>query len=188
MESPLRIFSVGTFFYYQKDSLFFLFQLLENKKDDILVQSFWSTALKPSLETLDQLDIKSTCEEFDSEYEDEFFEEIGILPLTSFQEKEMAQFRRIRASKEARQTEFILLKEQANQAFQDQNFTESIRLYSLAAPYSKYDLEVYEKRGISYLKMNQFIHAIADFEYFLSHQPNDETILKLLDEAKNRIK
>jgi tetratricopeptide (TPR) repeat protein len=188
MESPLRIFSVGTFFYYQKDSLFFLFQLLENKKDDVLVQSFWSTALKPSIDTLDQLDIKSTCEEFDSEYEDEFFEEIGMQPLTTFQEKEMAQFRRIRASKEARQTEFILLKEQANQAFQDQNFTESIRLYSLAAPYSKYDLEVYEKRGISYLKMNQFIHAIADFEYFLSHQPNDETILKLLDEAKNRIK
>lgn len=187
MQSELRSFAVGTYFYYQKDSLYFLFQLLENHQEELLVKSYWSTALLPTLDNMVHLDVKCMCEPFDSEYEDEFFETIGQTEITESQVKEIVQYQRIKASKEARQTEFILLKEQAKTAFEKRDYLEAIRLYSLAAPYSKYDMEIYLNRGLSYLEAKQYANALADFDYYLCYHPTDEQVLAAVEQAKKAL-
>ena len=57
-------------------------------------------------------------------------------------------------------------------------------MFSLAAPYSKYDIELYEKRGLSYLKLEQYSDALADFDYYLIHNPDNEIVQAAVKSAR----
>jgi regulator of sirC expression with transglutaminase-like and TPR domain len=59
-----------------------------------------------------------------------------------------------------------------------------VRLFSLAAPYSKFDIELYEKRGLSYLQLGQYSDALADFDYYLIQDPNHALVLAAVESAK----
>lgn len=185
MKSEVEILPVGTYFYFRKDSLYYLFQLLEVSPNQILVQTFWSTTNVPSMDKLHQFDVKSACSEFNEEF-DELIE-IGRAEITSNQQEEIAQFLKIKASKIAREAGFLTLKREAVEAFEKMEYPEAIRLFSLAAPYSKYDVEIYEKRGIAYLKLEQYFDALADFEYYLLHNPENEIVKAALQSVKEEI-
>jgi len=95
MKSAVEILPIGTYFYFRKDSLYYLFQLLEISPNQVLVQTFWSTTHVPSLEKLNQLDVKSTCSEFNEEFDELIV--IGTEEITTEQEQEIAQFQKIKA-------------------------------------------------------------------------------------------
>ncbi|WP_430405404.1 tetratricopeptide repeat protein [Fluviicola sp.] len=185
MKSELATLSLGSYFYFRKDSLYYLFQLLEYNPNQILVQSFWSTTNVPSMEKLHQFDVKSACSEFDEEFDELTI--IGKEKITADQKQEITQFLKIKAGKIAREAGFMTLKREAVDAFEKGEYPEAIRLFSLAAPYSKYDIEIYEKRGIAYLKLGQYIDALADFEYYLMHNPENEIVNAALQSAKKEI-
>jgi tetratricopeptide (TPR) repeat protein len=174
MKSAVELFPIGTYFYFRRDSLYYLFQLLEVSPNQILVQTFWSTTNVPSMDKFYQFDVKSACSEFDEQFDE--LVEIGKEEITAEQQKEIAQFRKIKASKVARESGFLTLKREALEAFEKGEYQEAVRLFSLAAPYSKYDIELYEKRGLSYLKLKQYSDALADFDYYLIHDPNNERV------------
>lgn len=181
MKSELEIVPVGTYFYFRKDSLYYLFQLLEISPNQILVQPFWSTTNVPSMDKLHQFDVKSTCSEFDEKFDELVI--IGKAAITAAQKNEIAQYLKIKASKIAREAGFLTLKREAMEAFEKGEYREAIRLFSLAAPYSKYDIELYEKRGLSYLKLEQYADALADFDYYLIHNPNNEMVRAAMKKA-----
>jgi len=79
------------------------------------------------------------------------------------------------------------LKREAIDAFEKGEYSEAIRLFSLAAPYSKYDVEIYEKRGIAYLKLEYYFDALADFEYYLLHDPKNEIVKAALQSVRKEI-
>jgi regulator of sirC expression with transglutaminase-like and TPR domain len=185
MKSAVEILPIGTYFYFRKDSLYYLFQLLEISPNQILVQTFWSTTNVPSLDKFNQLDVKSACSEFEEEFDELIV--IGKEKITAEQKQEIAQFQKIKASKIAREAGFLTLKREALEAFEKMEYPEAIRLFSLAAPYSKYDIEIYEKRGIAYLKLEHYFDALADFEYYLMHDPKNEIVKAALQSAKKEI-
>lgn len=182
MKSALSQLPVGTYFYFRKDSLYYLFQLLEISANYTLVQQFWSTTNVPSMEKLHQFDVKSACSEFDEAF-DELIS-IGQEEITENQLQEIAQFLKIKTARIARDSGFLALKKQAVEAFEKGEYQEAVRLFSLAAPYSKYDIEIYEKRGLCYLKLGQYSNAMADFDYYLIHDPSNEIVLAAMDSAK----
>ena len=182
MKSELEIVPVGTYFYFRKDSLYYLFQLLEISPKQILVQRFWSTTNVPSMDKLNQFDVKSTCSEFDEEF-DELIH-IGREEITENQLGEIAQFQKIKTAKIAREAGFLTLKKEAVEAFEKKDYQEAVRLFSLAAPYSKYDIEIYEKRGLCYLHLDLFADAIADFDYYLIQDPENELVKAAAESAK----
>lgn len=182
MKSALEILPIGTYFYFRKDSLYYLFQLLEVSPNQILVQTFWSTTNVPSMDKFYQFDIKSACSEFDEQFDE--LVEIGKEEITAEQQNEIAQFRKIKASKVAREAGFLTLKREALEAFEKGEYREAVRLFSLAAPYSKYDIELYEKRGLSYLELEQYSDALADFDYYLIHDPNNEIVQAAVKSAR----
>lgn len=182
MKSEIEKLAPGSYFYFRIDSLYYLFQLLEFSTDQILVQSFWSTTNVPSMEKLQHFDIKSACSEFDEEFDELIY--IGKVEITENQQQEISQFLKIKAAKTARNSGFLILKKQAVEAFEKGEYQEAIRLFSLAAPYSKYDIEIYEKRGLSYLKLGQYSDALADFDYYLIHDPNNEIVQAAMSSAK----
>ena len=185
MKSAVEILPIGTYFYFRKDSLYYLFQLLEYTPSQILVQGFWSTTNVPTMEKLHQFDIKSACSEFDEQFDELVI--IGKEEITANQQQEIAQFLKIKAGKIARESGFLTLKREAIDAFEKGEYQEAIRLFSLAAPYSKYDIEVYEKRGIAYLKLEQYVDALADFDYYLIHDPENELVKAAFQSAKKEI-
>ncbi len=185
MKSELEILPLGTYFYFRKDSLYYLFQLLEISPSQVLVQGFWSTTNIPSIDKLHQFDIKSACSEFNEEFDELIL--IGKEEITANQQEEITQFQKIKASKIARESGFLVLKKEALDAFEKGEYQEAIRLFSLAAPYSKYDIELYEKRGICYLKLGQYVDAIADFDYYLIQDPENELVQAALQSAKKEI-
>jgi hypothetical protein len=185
MKSAVEILPIGTYFYFRKDSLYYLFQLLEISPKQILVQTFWSTTNVPSMEKLHQFDVKSACSEFEEEFDELIV--IGKEKITAEQKQEIAQFQKIKASKIAREAGFLTLKREALDAFEKGEYQEAIRLFSLAAPYSKYDIEIYEKRGIAYLNLGQYFDASADFEYYLLHNPENEIVTAALQSVKKEI-
>lgn len=182
MKSAVEIIPIGTYFYFRKDSLYYLFQLLEVSSNQILVQTFWSTTNVPSMDKLHQFDVKSACSEFEEEFDELIV--IGNEPVTENQRLEITQFLKIKASKIARESGFLTLKKEAVEAFENGAYQEAVRLFSLAAPYSKYDIELYEKRGLCYLKLGLYIDAIADFDYYLIHDPNNELVRAAAESAK----
>lgn len=182
MKSAIETIPVGSYFYFRHDSLYYLFQLLEISANQILVQRFWSTTNVPSMDKLNQLDVKSTCSEFNEEFDELIC--IGCEEITENQLGEIAQFLKIKTAKIAREAGFLTLKKEAIEAFEKQDYQEAIRLFSLAAPYSKYDIEIYEKRGLCYLKLNLFADAIADFDYYLIQDPENEIVLAASELAK----
>jgi tetratricopeptide (TPR) repeat protein len=185
MKSALEILPIGTYFYFRKDSLYYLFQLLEISPNQILVQTFWSTTNVPSMDKFYQFDVKSACSEFDEQFDE--LVEIGREAITAEQQKEIDQFRKIKASKVAREAGFLTLKREALEAFEKGEYQEAIRLFSLAAPYSKYDIELYEKRGLSYLKLEQYSDALADFDYYLIHDPENKIVLAAVMDARKEL-
>lgn len=182
MKSALEILPIGTYFYFRKDSLYYLFQLLEYTPNQILVQRFWSTTNVPSMDKLHQFDVKSACSEFDEEFDELIC--IGREEITEDQLSEIAQFLKIKTAKIAREAGFLTLKKEAIEAFEKKDYREAVRLFSLAAPYSKYDIEIYEKRGFCYLKLEEYSNALADFDYYLIHDPENEIILAAAESAK----
>ncbi len=185
MKSALEILPIGTYFYFRKDSLYYLFQLLKFSPNQILVQTFWSTTNVPSMEKFYQFDVKSACSEFDEEFDE--LVEIGKAAITENQLQEITQFLKIKTAKAARESGFMTLKQEAMEAFEKGEFQEAIRLFSLAAPYSKYDIELYEKRGLSYLKTGQYVNALTDFDYYLIQDPGNELVQSALELAKNKL-
>lgn len=185
MKSALEIIPAGSYFYFRKDSLYYLFQLLEYSPNQVLVQRFWSTTNVPSMDKLYQVDVKSACSEFDEEFDELIL--IGKEDVTENQREEIAQYLKIKAAKTAREAGFMTLKQEALEAFEKGEFREAVRLFSLAAPYSKYDIELYEKRGLSYLKLGQYVDALADFDYYLIHDPENEIVLAAFQFAKEAI-
>lgn len=185
MRSAIAFVPPGSYFYFRIDSLYYLFQLLEVNENQILVERFWSSTNVPSMEKLHQFDIKSACSELEEEEHD--FEVIGRKEITETQLKEIAQFLRIKAGKSAREVEFLSLKKEAMEAFKQEKYEEAVRLFSLAAPYSKYDMEIYEKRGLCYLKLAQYSNALADFDYYLIHDPGNELIQGAMNLAKQKL-
>lgn len=185
MKSALEKIPLGSYFYFRKDSLYYLFQLLEYAPNQILTQVFWSTTHVPSMEKLHQFDVKSACSEFDEEFDELIV--IGNEEITVEQQQEIIQFLKIKAGKIAREAGFLTLKREAVEAFEKKEYQEAIRLFSLAAPYSKYDIEIYEKRGIAYLKSGLYFDALADFEYYLLHNPENEIVKAALQSAKKEI-
>lgn len=184
MKSAFDQLPVGTYFYFRKDSLYYLFQLLEISANHLLVQQFWSTTNVPSMEKLNQFDVKSACSEFDEEF-DELIS-IGKTEITENQLQEIAQFLKIKTARIARDSGFLALKKQAVEAVEKEEYQEAVRLFSLAAPYSKYDIEIYEKRGLCYLKLGQYSDALADFDYYLIHNPNNEIVKEAMKMAKQK--
>lgn len=184
MKSALGQLPVGTYFYFRKDSLYYLFQILEISANHLLVQQFWSTTNIPSMEKLNQFDVKSACTEFNEEF-DELIG-IGKVEITENQRREIDQFLKIRTARIARDSGFLALKKQAVEAFEKEEYQEAVRLFSLAAPYSKYDIELYEKRGLSYLKLGQYSDALADFDYYLIHDPDNEIVKEAMNLAKQK--
>ncbi len=185
MKSILEIGPLGTYFYFRKDSLYYLFQLLEISPNQVLVQSFWSTTNVPSMDKLHQFDTKSACSEFDEQFDE--LVEIGKEEITENQLREIAQFLKIKTAKAARESGFLTLKKEAMEAFEKGEYQEAVRLFSLAAPYSKYDIELYEKRGLSYLKLGQYSDALADFDYYLIHDPDNEIVQGAANLAKEKL-
>lgn len=185
MKSEVEILPVGTYFYFRKDSLYYLFQLLEITPNHLLVQRFWSTTNIPTSDKLYQFDVKSACSEFDEEYDELVV--IGNEKITRTQEAEIDQFLKIKASKIARESGFLTLKREAINAFEKKEYQEAIRLFSLAAPYSKFDIELYEKRGLCYLKLGLYSDALADFDYYLIHDPQNELVKAAFQSAKKEI-
>ena len=186
MKSELDIIPIGTYFYFRKDSLYYLFQLLEILPNQILVQTFWSSTNVPSMDKFYQFDVKSACSEFDEEFDE--LVEIGKTAITENQLQEITQFLKIKTAKAARESGFLTLKQEAMEAFEKGEFREAIRLFSLAAPYSKYDIELYEKRGLAYLKLEQYSDALTDFDYYLIHDPNNERIQTAYQTALTKVK
>jgi hypothetical protein len=182
MKSEVEILPVGTYFYFRKDSLYYLFQLLEVSPNYILVQRFWSTTNVPSLDKFYQIDVKSACSEFDEEFDELIV--IGQEAITEEQQAEIAQFLKIKTAKIARESGFLTLKQEAVEAFEKMEYREAIRLFSLAAPYSKYDIEIYEKRGICYLILEEYNNALADFGYYLVHDSENEIVKAAFQSAK----
>lgn len=185
MKSELEKLPLGSYFYFRKDSLYYLFQLLEYTPHQILVQGFWSTTHVPSMKKLHQFDVKSACSEFDEQFDELVL--IGKEEITANQQEEISQFLKIKAGKIAREAGFLTLKREALDAFEKGEYQEAIRLFSLAAPYSKYDIEIYEKRGIAYLKLEQYVDALADFDYYLTHNPENELVKAAFQSAKKEI-
>jgi len=134
------------------------------------------------MDKLHQFDVKSACSEFDEEF-DEFIC-IGSEEITENQRKEIAQFLKIKTAKIARESGFLTLKKEAIEAFEKKDYPEAIRLFSLAAPYSKYDIEIYEKRGLCYLNLGLYADAIADFDYYLIQDPDNEIVKAAMESAK----
>jgi tetratricopeptide (TPR) repeat protein len=182
MKSALEKVPAGTYFYFRQDSLYYLFQLLEMTPDQILVQPFWSTTQVPSMDKLHQFDVKSACSEFNEVFDELIV--IGNQPVTAEQRQEIAQFLKIKAGKIARESGFLVLKKEALDAFEKGQYREAVRLFSLAAPYSKYDIELYEKRGMAYLQLEQYSDALADFDYYLIHHPDHGPIQEAAASAK----
>jgi tetratricopeptide (TPR) repeat protein len=174
MKSAIDKLAIGSFFYFRIDSLYYLFQVLDSSLTPPLVQRFWSTTHVPSMEKLYQYDVKSACSEFEEEFDEITW--IGIQAITENQLQEITQFLKIKAGKIARESGFLTLKREALDAFDKKEYREAARLFSLAAPYSKYDIEIYEKRGFCYLKLEQFSDALADFDYYLFHNPTNELV------------
>lgn len=185
MKSELERVPVGSYFYFRKDSLYYLFQLLEVSPNQVLVQRFWSTTNVPSMDRLHQFDVKSACSEFEEEFDELIL--IGEEQITANQQQEITQFLKIKASKIAREAGFLTLKKDAIEAFERKEYREAIRLFSLAAPYSKYDMELYEKRGLCYLELGQYADALADLDYYLIHDPNNEVVLAALEFAQKAL-
>src|SRR5688500_10983568 len=142
MKSALETIPPGSYFYFRHDSLYYLFQFLEFSANQILVQRFWSTTNIPSMDKLNQFDVISACSDFDTAFDD--FLCIGHEAITANQFYEIAQFLKIKTAMIAREAGFLVLKKEAIEAFEKQDYQEAIRLFSLAAPYSKYDIEIYE--------------------------------------------
>ncbi|MDR0802229.1 tetratricopeptide repeat protein [Fluviicola sp.] len=178
-------FPLGSYFYFRVDSLYYLFQLLAYSPEQILVQRFWSSTNTPSMENLHLFDVRSTCSKLNETDNDLVL--IGKEEISANQLKEIDQYLKIKIGKEARQTEFLQLKSDALQAFEKQQYEEAIRLFSLAAPYSKYDIELYEKRGLSYFKLKNYSNALADFEYYLIHKSDNAAIAELAKLAKDKM-
>ncbi|MNU80896.1 Tetratricopeptide repeat protein [compost metagenome] len=182
MKSEIEKLAPGSYFYFRIDSLYYLFQLLESSADQMLVQRFWSTTNIPSMEKLHQFDVKSACSEFDEEFDELIY--LGKKEITENQQQEIAQFLKIKTAKIARDSGFLTLKKQAVEAFEKEEYQEAVRLFSLAAPYSKYDIEIYEKRGLCYLKLGQYSDALADFDYYLISDPENELVSEAAKMAK----
>lgn len=185
MKSAIETLPLGSYFYFRHDSLYYLFQLLELSGNQILVQRFWSTTNVTSMDKLNQFDVKSTCSEFDEEFDELIC--IGCEEITENQFSEIAQFLKIKTAKIARESGFLTLKKEAIEAFEKKDYQEAVRLFSLAAPYSKYDIEIYEKRGLCYLNLDLFADAIADFDYYLIHDPENEIVRAALQSAKKEL-
>lgn len=179
-------FPIGTYFYYQHDSLYYAFQLIDASKKQLLVVEYWSTTQLPSMENLAHLDVKSACTDFQADTDE--MHAFGFSEVTSEQQQEIEQYLKIKTAKKAREAGFLTLKQEALDAIAKEDYEEGVRLLSLAAPYNKYDVELYEERGKCYYRLGNYSDALVDLEYYLTFGPPKKEILALVDEIKNRKK
>lgn len=176
---------VGDWFYTSENDQIELYQMLENESD-ILVKAFWPQVLDAKIETAD---LRTACTIYSSENNTIFYLKSG--EITTEDLEEIAQFKRISAGKKARENHFQLLIETANNAIATNDFESAISVLTEAAPYSKLDLTIYQKRGFCYLKLNRFLEALADFEYVLGQTHHEESIehcIAIYDQMGNKEK
>ena len=164
----MTLFQPGDLFYTVENGLFTLYKvLLKGENEVIYVRVFWPESSQPDAENVSSFDLRTSCESLDT----------AALSHPVFLRKEAVsseelegytEFIRIREGIQSRSTALAAIMSQANEQLEAENWEAAIHLYTEAASFSKYSYEIFDKRGMCYLKTGDYSEAIADFEHSIS--------------------
>lgn len=165
---------VGSWYYFKEDDLYCLFKVLE-AHSELLAHTFWPSSNLPNQTNLSLFDTKSTCEPF---VVPEGQKCILILEETVSEHEQFAieQFKKIQAGLTLRKQNMQRLQQEVDTAYLAEQWNEVIEKASELALYSKYSVEIYEKRGVAYFMLEDYTSARYDFDFVLASRPTNESI------------
>ncbi len=166
------------FFYIKNEGFFEVFKLLKIENDTVYVRSYWPIYEEPTAISLENLDVKSAC----SLLEKDEFEKgraFAYEIVNPEDEKEIEQFKAIVQGQESRKNKLAELIEAADQAIENNEFEQAVAILTEAAPFNKFNLTVFEKRALSYLKLGKRFEAEQDIDFVLLLDPENEVGLGL---------
>lgn len=175
-------FLPGELFYILEHNEYTVYKVLRSEGETFLVSAFWPTDVLPTIEKSAAWELRTSCTALDITDLTEITA-IGKQTVSAQEQEEIERFLTIQAGLQQRARQFSALMTEATTCIDQNNYRRAIELLTEAAPFSKYSMEVYSKRGFCYLQEKQFPEAIGDFEYVLSVGDSDSTVIAWCAEA-----
>lgn len=169
---------LGSIFFLINGDLFHVFKLLKLENDAVYVRTYWPIYEEPKASSLENLDVKSAC----SLLEKDEFEKgraFAFEIVNPEDEKEIEQFKAIIQGQEVRKNKLAELLLAAEQAIENKDFEQAVAILTEAAPFNKFNLIVFEKRALCYLKLGKRFEAEQDIDFVLLMDPGNEVAMGL---------
>lgn len=156
--------ALGTVFYTKSATDYTLYKVLKTSTTEILAAVYWPNVQLPTATNLATFELQAACLAFPLvTFESVFL--VAQQVITTNEEEERAQFERIRSGIQQRENEFQCLLLAGQTAVKEREYATAVQLLTEAAPFAKYNREIYELRGKSYFHLGKFREALADFTY-----------------------
>ncbi len=170
----MQSFQPGDVFYDRDPvtQLYYMYKVIRSEENGkLFVAAWWPDPDCPATENRAVFSIRTDCEELDRAI---LKDPVLLLnePVTSRETEAYDNFIRIRDGLRKRVQEPAFLMEQAQQRIAEESWEEAAYLLTLAAPFAKYDADLFAQRGRCYLQLARYSEAIADFEHSLDLRPD----------------
>jgi tetratricopeptide (TPR) repeat protein len=179
--------SIGTVFYTKSDTDYTLYKVLKTSATEILAAVYWPSVQLPTATNLATFELQAACLAFPLTT----FESIFLVvqqAITTIEEEERAQFERIRSGIQQRENEFQRLLQAGQTAVKEGEYASAILLLTEAAPFAKYNREIYELRGKSYFHLGNFREALVDLSYAIDQGQTGTEITEYVTQIHAQLK
>lgn len=165
-------------YYIKNEGFFEIFKLLKLEKDAVYVRTYWPIYEEPTAISIADLDVKSACSLLEK---DEFEKGLAFAheDISTEDEQEIEQFKAIVKGQEERKNKLAELLQAADQTIENKDFEQAVAILTEAAPYNKFNLTVFEKRALCYVKLGKRFEAEQDIDFVLMMDPENEVALGL---------
>jgi tetratricopeptide (TPR) repeat protein len=171
--------NIGDCFYCIEHNQYAVYHLLAHENETFYALSFWPIATIPTSNDWDAFVVRTHCTTISKEH---FHTRITFFnrEITPKEKDELEQFKRIRAGKLLRETEFKRLLLAADEAMNQSKWQEAIDLLTEAAPFDKLNEVVYLNRGKCWMHLGNRLAALNDLNYVVQQNPSNANALELV--------
>ena len=156
----------------QRTRLYYLFKVIRSgDAGKLFVAAWWPESDLPTVDNRAAFSVRTDCEELDPATLQEPIV-IAHESVTTRETEAFDNFSRIRDGLRKRVQEPAFLLEQARQRMAENAWEEAADLFTLAAPFAKFDADLFYQRGCCYLQLECYSEAIADLEHSLDLRPD----------------
>lgn len=169
-------FQPGEVFYTFENGLYSLYKVLADADETVYVRAYWPDITRPAADNLAAFDLRTSCELSSLGAFEKAFPLLNQ-EVTAEEIQDYQDFLYIRKGLESRSSALAELLQQAAEQLNAGNLEAAVHLYTEAASFSRNDHVIFDRRGYSFLQLERYGEAIADFEHSLSLLPGNRDTL-----------